>query len=234
MEKDQLSSRSTIRPDEVPGGMLHLFKDIINRLDHFTDVVPFDDFNRMCGFVAQSSDISVEEARNAVSNIMDELGLKPGPSSPEEEWAGQKATTPFGMQSPDFLAQPLSYKEVKLTKTASTFEEGDDVELMYEDTRDLLTKGHVLKINRDNTYDVMSFNGEVYQNVPLDRLHPPVAEGRSETQEKRMGEPYYGYFDSPRNLAMTDNLNDNPSEYADARGQEGKTVSDAPNPSLNE
>jgi len=208
--------------------MLNLFKDITNRLDSFTSIVPFEDYSRMCSFVAQGFGLSIEEARVAVSNVMNELGLSAGPSAQEEEWLGQKRTTPFGMQDPGFLAQPLSYREVKQLKTARTFAEGDKVELRYEDTRDLATKGHVLKVNKDSTCDVMSSNGEVYQNIDPSRLHEPSAEGG------RIGGENYGYFDSPRNLAMTPNLNDNPSEYADAKGQEGKTVSDAPNPSLNE
>jgi len=183
----------------------------------------------MCSFVAQGFGLSVEEAQTAVSNVMAELGLAAGPTSQEEEWLGQKRTAPFGMQDPGFLAQPLSYKEVKQLKTARTFAEGDKVELRYEDTRDLATQGHVLKMNKDSTYDVMASNGEVYQNIDPSKLHEPSDEGG------RIGGENYGYFDSPRNMAVQPfPIVDNPSEYADARGQEGKTVSDAPNPSLNE
>lgn len=222
-----------IHSDSIPGGMLTLFKDIAHRLDTYTTIVPFDEYNRICSFVAQGFDLSTEDARAAVTNVMTELGLSSGPTGQEEEWLGQKRTAPFGMQDPGFLAQPLSYREVNISKTAHTFSEGDKVELMYEDTRDLLTRGHVLKVNKDSTYDVMSGNGEVYQNVKLERLRDPLAEGRGESYYGRIGDPL-GYLDSPRNLATTNVINDNPSAYSDAKGQEGQTISDVPNPSLNE
>ena len=305
---------AAIMPKDIPGGMLELFKDITKRVGKYSDAIPFEDYARICSFVANSFKLNVADATTAVHNVMEELGLSVGPSQQTEEWNGMKQVVPFGMQDPGMLYQPLSQKEVKLLKvaelkiadclackmnekevnevieelrllqkdvdfkgtpikdilyemedfysgesdeavtqtidhllkthvaelsaiasynkvnlikTARTFAEGEKVLMLREDNKNS-TKGRVLKVNKDATYDVMTFSGEVYQNIDPSKLHEPSAEGG------RIGGENYGYFDSPRILSDHDVINDNPSAYADAKGQEGQTISDVPNPSLNE